>query len=278
MQRLRVPVLVVALLALGATPSFASGHHRGKRPRWTGSSTSSSSTRRTTPSTTSTAAGRASRPRRAPTPRTRRRSTRPARRTSCLLQNDVNLDLAAARPARCTDRRDNAVREPLPERAVHDRRLHRADRHDLPARRASSRRTACSTGSGAAGRLHARPRAPLLPGAVPARRRQRRTATSPARDAVGLTMGTYDTQQAADLRVPARAPGTRTTRSPTASSRRRSAARSSTTSGSSPPRRRRSRRGRRRRATTCTRWSTRTGCRRPTRSTRRPATVQGRAR
>ncbi len=30
MQRLRVPVLVVALLALGATPSFASGHHRGK--------------------------------------------------------------------------------------------------------------------------------------------------------------------------------------------------------------------------------------------------------
>ena len=39
-------------------------------------------------------------------------------------------------------------------------------------------------------------------------------------DAVGLTMGYYDTTAAADLQVPARAPATRTTRSPTTSSRR----------------------------------------------------------
>ena len=45
-------------------------------------------------------------------------------------------------------------------------------------------------------------------------------------DAIGLTMGDYDTQGAADLPVPARGRAIRTTRSPTTSSRARSAARS----------------------------------------------------
>ena len=91
---------------------------------------------------------------------------------TCLLQNDVNL----TSPPLSADvqRRDDgdAVRQPLHEQPVHDRRASsRRPRQTCPApgvfaaqRRAERHRPAR--------RLHARPRAPLLPGAVPAQRRQ----------------------------------------------------------------------------------------------------------
>ena len=78
-------------------------------------------------------------------------------------------DVAAAhaRPAR----HGEAFSQPLPERAVPHRELHRARGHDLPAAgRVRPQRRA--EGRGPARRLHARPRAPLLPGALPDRRRQ----------------------------------------------------------------------------------------------------------
>ena len=55
---------------------------------------------------------------------------------ACLKQNDVNLTSPARSRRRApTRRREHRrdVREPLHERAVHDRRLHPADRHDVPA-------------------------------------------------------------------------------------------------------------------------------------------------
>ena len=105
----------------------------------------------------------------------------------------------------------------------------------IPPTARRARRPACSPPTACrrarpARRLHARPRAPLLPGAVPAQRRQaeplhdrqRRRRPDPGR---------LRHARAADLQVPARQGPSATTRSPTASSRRRSAARSSTTSG-----------------------------------------------
>ena len=61
--------------------------------------------------------------------------------------------------------------EPLRQQLVHHRQLHPADRHDLPGPRRlrpqrGAQRHRCR------GRLHPRPRPPLLPGAVPDRRRQ----------------------------------------------------------------------------------------------------------
>ena len=98
-------------------------------------------------------------------------------------------------PATCTDTTTTArVHEPLPERAVPDRRLHRARATRRAPRRACSRPTACRRATGAARRLHARPRAPLLPGAVPAQRRP----PEPLRDRLGRRRpddGHYDTRQ-----------------------------------------------------------------------------------
>ena len=90
-------------------------------------------------------------------------------------------------------------------------------------------------------------------------------------------MGTTTGVQAADLLEKGLTGGATAdyARSPTASSRRRSAGRSSTTSGWSPPRRRVSGRAHDGRPTTCTRWSTRTACRPPIRSTRRHRPGQG---
>ena len=122
-----------------------------------------------------------------------------------------------------------------------------------------------------AGRLHARPRAPLLPGAVPAQRRP----AGPLRDRLRRRRpddGQLRHARAADLRVPARAaasrlrdlgpllPGglRRLVPQPPVARRR----------GDADVLRRAARR---RRQTTCTRRSTRTGCRTPIRSTRRPA-------
>ena len=65
------------------------------------------------------------------------------------------------------------VRQPLHlERAILDQRLHRAGRQDVPAEDGIRRqRRREGRPSRLAGRVHARHRAPLLSGAVPARRR-----------------------------------------------------------------------------------------------------------
>ena len=88
-------------------------------------------------------------------------------------------------------------------------------------------------------------------------------------DALGLTMGTYDTRELPIYRYLHR-PAIRATRSPTTSSRRPSAGRSSITSGW-PPRPLPSGRvpSTTAAATTSTRWSTPTACRSATRSTPR---------
>ena len=123
----------------------------------------------------------------------RPRSTRTARRTSCLLQNDVNLDLAAAagRPARTPRhgvRPATSPNEPFP---IDD--YIGPTRHDLPGAGRRSPPTACSKDTGAARRLHPRPGAPLLPGAVPAQRRP----AEPLRHRLGRGRaddGHYDTR------------------------------------------------------------------------------------
>ena len=93
----------------------------------------------------------------------------------CLKQLDVNLTSPAAHehvPGRGA--RDH--REQLPEHVLHDRRLHQAGGRDVPADHERVRfrqrdRQEQPTGGGAAGRLHPRPGARVLPGAVPASRR-----------------------------------------------------------------------------------------------------------
>ena len=139
-------------------------------------------------------------------------------------------DLAAR--SRHLPRRDDrdAVRQPF-----HQRRRSGSTTTSARATR-RARRPESSPPNGvlerhrAARRLHARPRAPLLPGAVPAQRRQ----AGPLRDRQRRGRpdhGHLRHARPADLPVPARRGPPATTRSPTTSSRRRSAARSSTTSG-----------------------------------------------
>ena len=85
-------------------------------------------------------------------------------------------------------------------------------------------------GSGPAGRLHARPGPSLLPGAVPARRRQ----AGPLHDRLrrsGSRRWATTTRASCPSTNICMAGTIRATRSPTPSSRHRSAARSSTTSG-----------------------------------------------
>ena len=49
----------------------------------------------------------------------------------CLLQNDVNLTSPAA-PSHLRGHRPRHRRQRIPQPTLHDRRLHRADGHDLP--------------------------------------------------------------------------------------------------------------------------------------------------
>ena len=120
---------------------------------------------------------------------------------TCLKQDDVNLQDAPPLPADLhrldgSERQNGPFTSAFTNAAVH--------RSTTTSRRptttcpsplvAFGRPTAGSIGTGSAGWLHARPRPPLLPGAVPARWRRRRTATSPAATRSGLTMGYYDTQ------------------------------------------------------------------------------------
>ena len=231
--------------------SLAPGTAQAKAgPLRPASTTSSSSTRRTTRSTTSTASGRAST---GSTARARPQVDQAGSAYSCLLQNDVNLPSPPLAPT-CTDAA-HGVREPRSR-----------------TRRSGSRTTSSPTdttcpapgvfapngvlkGIGAARRLHARPRPPLLPGALPAQRRP----PEPLRHGLGRRRpddGPLRHAQAADLRVPAqRAPPALRDRRPLLPGAR-SAARSSTTSGSSPPPRRSSTTRPRPAPTTSTRSST----------------------
>ena len=171
------------------------------------SSASSSSTRRTTASTTSTAAGRASAGCARADPAHTTQVNQAGTPYTCLLQNDVNLTSPPlSRDLHGHDDGD-AVHEPLHERAVHDRRLHPADATRRARRPACSPPTASSNGTGAARRLHARPRAPLLPGAVPARRRQAESLRDRQRRGRPHD-GRLRHARAADLQVPARARAT----------------------------------------------------------------------
>ena len=68
---------------------------------------------------------------------------------ACLKQNDVNLTSPPAADdvlRRHAGHAGRPVHEPLHERAVHDRRLHRADRHDVPAEPAAGLRAARTAG------------------------------------------------------------------------------------------------------------------------------------
>ncbi len=121
--------------------------------------------------------------------------------------------------------------EPLHEPAVLHRRLHQAGRQDLPAARGFRPVRGDEELHGcAARRLHPRPGPPLLPRAVPARRR----SPGPLHDRVGCRgpdPGRLPDPQRCRS-TPTCTGGPRPSTSwPTTSSRRRSAARSSTTSG-----------------------------------------------
>ena len=87
---------------------------------------------------------------------------------ACLLQNDVNLTSPPLR-GDCTDTAHDA-HEPLPNAPFRIDDYIAPDGHDVPAA-GRVRRQRRAEGHRAARRLHARPRAPLLPGAVPAQRR-----------------------------------------------------------------------------------------------------------
>ena len=207
-----------------------------------------------------------------------------ARRTPACMQNDVNLDGRAAgrRPAgpesvpRPTG--PGRLRQPLQQQAVQDRHLHQADRHHLPADRTtcSASRTASPTGpTGTARRLHPRPGAQVLPGAVPAQRRPAEPLRHRQRRGRPVD-GLLRHQAAADLPLPARQgrPALRH-RGPLLPGAR-SVARTSTTSTSSRPSRRCGARLRRA-STAC---STAPGCRatttrcyKPTGRRRRTSTV-----
>ena len=122
----------------------------------------------------------------------------------CLKQVDVNLT-APPLTATCTDTTTGtAFTSHFPNAPFQIDDYIAPDRQDVPRARVCSPPTACSrTHRRAARRLHARPRAPLLPGAVPAQRRP----PEPLRDRFGRRRphdGHLRHPQAAGLQVPAR--------------------------------------------------------------------------
>ena len=108
----------------------------------------------------------------------------------CLLQNDVNLDLADAARGPTSTRHDPAHDVPdshFPNHPFLIDNYIEAGGQDLPgARGVRAQRRAQGLARRPPGWLHPRPGAPLLPGAVPARRRQ----AGPLRD--GLRRGRAD--------------------------------------------------------------------------------------
>ena len=205
MKRLRVPFLAVALLALRAAPALAADRHGTDgtsaagppRPRPAGRPGPHQAHRRHLRGEPLLRQplrrlGGRRRPRGAPTPRTRARSTRAARRTTACCRTTSTSRRRRCRPA-CTDRRRRRLHEPVPERAVPDRRLHRADRHDLPgAGRVRAERRAQGQGEpGGCTRdlVHRFYQEQYQLNGGP----QNRYVTGS--DAVGLTMGVYDTKK-----------------------------------------------------------------------------------
>ena len=81
-------------------------------------------------------------------------------------------DAAAAGDVHGHDDRDGFESNFRNARSTIDDFIQPEDDQDVPGAAASSPPTACSNAHRPARRLHARPRAPLLPGAVPAQRRQ----------------------------------------------------------------------------------------------------------
>ena len=90
---------------------------------------------------------------------------------------------------------------PLRERAVHDRRRDPGHGHDVPAPGVFAA-NGVPERHGPARRLHSRHRAPLLPGAVPARQRQAGPLRAGQRRG-GPRDGALRHEEAADLRLPA---------------------------------------------------------------------------
>ena len=127
---------------------------------------------------------------------------------TCLLQNDVNL---TSPPLAATARTPTGTpfTSHFPNAPFQIEDYIAPDGHDVPAPgvvRAQRR----AQGQRAARRLHARPRPPLLPGAVPARRRP----AGPLRDRQRRRRpddGPLRHAQAADLHVPAHARAIRAT-------------------------------------------------------------------
>ena len=121
----------------------------------------------------------------------------------CLLQADVNL---ATPPLadRCADSGARGAVQRLRQPALVDRPVHRAHGQDLPAAHGlRPQRRPEELPRRAARRLHPRPGAPLLPGAVPARRRP----AGPLRHRLGRGRADHGALRhplAADLRLPAR--------------------------------------------------------------------------
>ena len=185
----------------------------------------------------------------------------------CLLQVDVNLASPPLGTACSAGPPDNAFASQFPNRffTIDDFIAPTDTTCPAPGVVGAERR---AQGPGRAGRLHARPRAPLLPGAVPAQRRR----PEPLRDGLGRGRpddGRLRHEEAPDLRLPARPrpsglrhrrpllPGgvRRLVPQPPVADRRGHA----DVPAAPPP--------------TCTRSSTTTGSRtRRTRCTRRPAT------
>ena len=134
-------------------------------------------------------------------------------------RREPDVAAAAARRARDTTTA-TPFDEPLPQRAVPDRRLHPADGHDVPGARASSppngvleRHRACRAAARATS-CTATTRSSTSSTAAS------RTATSTGSDAVGLTMGYYDTRALPIYKYLHAPRPPATTRSPTTSSRR----------------------------------------------------------
>ena len=135
------------------------------------------------------------RPRRTRRRRTRRRSTRTATPYTLPAAERREPHVAAARRAPARDdrrRRSRATSRTRRSRSTTSSR--RPTTTCPPPAQAFASPNGVLNGHRAAGRLHARPRARVLPGAVPARTAASRTATSTGSDAVGLTMGYYDTK------------------------------------------------------------------------------------
>ena len=171
------------------------------------------------------------RARKTPRRRTPCRSPRTARRTTaCCRTTSTSTSPPAANT--CQDPAARRRRKPRSSTSRSASTATSTPRTRPARRRAASLPTVCSKGSRRpAGWLHQGPRAPLLPGAVPAQRRAAEPLRRPARDAVGLTMGYYDTDGCPICAVPPLRRSARSTSWPTSSSRPPSAGRSSTTSG-----------------------------------------------